>query len=149
MVRKQWLTAFFILSIGLSGLFSLDAAQHPARAEAFQQEAAAIEAICDDWSSVGTITTIWSDLPDPSRAGQTIRVVWMVRPKSPYWRYGLPGNVRVTGGGATCQGPVYGGCLLTISTPGSYVITARYSGGMVGMCYIVGSSDTEPHTVNR
>lgn len=111
-------------------------------------------------------TTIISDNPDPSKAGQTIDV-WFtlltrttppIRPSPIFFH-----TVTVSAGGNSCRGMVTtsdgrGHCRLTLPQAGRYVITARCESQCMWIippggdfpsyyCYFVGSSDTESHTV--
>src|SRR5204863_246474 len=92
-----------------------------------------------------TITTITSDTPDPTTAGQSYVVSFTVTAKAP--GSGVPtGTVTVgDGAGASCSATVAAGnCTLTSSTTGtlnlvaSYIVDANFNA----------SSGTAPHTVN-
>jgi len=89
-----------------------------------------------------TVTTITSDTPDPSRAGDQITVQFTVTSAS-----GPPaGSVRVGDGNDFCSGTLSSGggsCQLRLTTAGSRTLTADYaaSGGFAA------SSDTELHAV--
>lgn len=145
MSRKFWLGTGLIFSIVLVGLLSMDAKQHPVRAETLQ----VVMPPCQDFSSIGTYTQIWIDNPDPSKAGQPFSVAWFVRNKNSSFPIGPRGYVTISGGGSSCSGSTSGMCQLTISTRGSYVITAKFVGGYYNFCRWTNSSDTEPHTVIR
>jgi hypothetical protein len=150
MSRKYWLVTGLIFIIVLAGLLSMDAKQHPARAEKLKVVTPTpTRQVCTDWSTIPTITRIMSDYPDPSKAGESFSVSWMVINKYIYSPGPPIGTVRVSGGGSSCTGSApLGSCKLTISTPGSYVITARFGGGPgPGMCGYGSSSATAPHTV--
>ncbi|HEV8122979.1 MAG TPA: Ig-like domain repeat protein [Gemmatimonadales bacterium] len=81
-----------------------------------------------DISPAGTTTTITSDLPDPSRVGQAINVVFSVVAVAP--GAGTPtGNVTVSDGSVSCQASVAAGtCQLFPTTAGAKTITASYPG---------------------
>ena len=89
-----------------------------------------------------TTTTITSDLPDPSVAGDAVTVQFTVSSAA-----GTPtGSVTVQDGGDTCSGPLAGGqgsCVIHLNTVGGRVLTASY-GGADGFA---ASSTTESHTV--
>ncbi len=91
-----------------------------------------------------TTTTITSDLPDPSNAGQNVVVQYTVTANAP--GAGTPaGNVTVSDGVNNCTGTVAAGqCTVAFVTPGPRTITATYAGNTS----FAGSSDTEAHVVN-
>jgi hypothetical protein len=87
-----------------------------------------------------TTTTITSDDPDPSWAGQTYRVQWSVTgPRAPM------GSVLVTDGfGAQCSAPVQTGyCDLVSTAAAATTLTATYSGD----AELAGSSGVAGHQV--
>lgn len=95
-----------------------------------------------DVGAVPTVTTIVSDQPNPSTAGEAITVQFTVTSSA-----GTPtGLVTVADGGDTCTGTLSNGngsCSLTLTNAGSRTLTATYSGGGgFGT-----SSDTKTHTV--
>ncbi|MGE3465552.1 MAG: choice-of-anchor Q domain-containing protein, partial [Pyrinomonadaceae bacterium] len=79
-----------------------------------------------------TLTTITSDLPDPSLVNQPYTVTWTVVPDPVFPGSGTPtGTVTVDGGagGGSCMAPVAAGsCQLTPTTVGTKTIQATYSG---------------------
>jgi len=103
---------------------------------------AAVTSTQIDIGAVPTVTTIVSDLPDPSTAGQPITVQFTVTSSA-----GAPtGSVTVADGSDTCTGTLTGGngsCALTLASTGNRTLTATYTaaGGFAG------SSDTESHMV--
>ena len=94
---------------------------------------------------LNSITTITSDLPDPSVVGAAVPVNFTVTPVAP--GVAAPtGNVVVTisGGGETCTGTVAAGtCSITLTSAGARTLTANY----VGDTPYNPSSDTEAHQV--
>jgi len=101
-----------------------------------------------------TTTTITGDSPDPSLVGQAIWVEFEVRPApgpaSPY------GTVTVSDGTVTCSRTVTSGnypwgwtwgCNLYPTTAGAKTLTATFE--PLDPNLFNGSSDTEPHTVNK
>ena len=101
-----------------------------------------------------TTTTIDSDTPDPSLVGQAIWVAFTVTPNLPS-SDNVAGTVTVSDGtGASCSvsgtGSTTGwssGCSLTPTTAGAKTLTATFTPSNPGL--FNGSSDTEPHTVNK
>jgi Bacterial Ig-like domain (group 3)/Bacterial Ig-like domain (group 1) len=94
-------------------------------------------------SRAGTTTTILSDDPDPSTAGQPVRVRFRVQSPG-----GQPdGVVTVTSDdGASCSAAVAAGeCSLSLETTGGRVLTATYGGS----AEFEGSQGTRPHTVEE
>ena len=93
-----------------------------------------------------TVTTITSDLPDPSMVGQPVTIQYSVTAFAP--GQGTPtGNVTVSDGTDNCTGTVAGGtCSITFTTPGVKALTATYAGD----ANFNGSASTPPtaHTVN-
>ncbi|HLO33280.1 MAG TPA: Ig-like domain repeat protein [Anaerolineales bacterium] len=92
-----------------------------------------------------TTTTITSDNPDPSNAGQAVTVQYSVSVNAP--GAGTPtGNVTVSDGVDSCTGTVAAGtCNITLTTSGARTLTATYPGDS----NFNGSlSAGEPHTVN-
>ncbi|MGE3466462.1 MAG: choice-of-anchor Q domain-containing protein, partial [Pyrinomonadaceae bacterium] len=79
-----------------------------------------------------TLTTITSDLPDPSSVNQPYTVTWTVVPDPVQVNSGSPtGTVTIDGGtdGGSCMAPVAAGsCQLTPTTVGTKTIQATYSG---------------------
>jgi hypothetical protein len=103
------------------------------------------EAICEIGSyefRQATLTTIISDQPDPSTAGEPFLVAFGVTTT-----VGVPaGNVIVDGGNGTCSGELVDGggtCEITIPESGTYTLTANYSGSATYEF----SHDTEVHAV--
>jgi len=90
-----------------------------------------------------TTTTITSDNPDSSAAGQSVTVNFTVAVAPP--GAGSPtGDVTVSDGVNSCTGTVASGsCSLVLNTPGNRTLTATYSGDG----NFNGGSDTEAHTV--
>ena len=80
-----------------------------------------------DVAGVPTTTTITSDGPDPSGAGQAVTVDFTVSATG-----GTPGgSVTVTDGQVSCSGTLSGGsgsCTLTLQTVGTRTLTANYAG---------------------
>jgi hypothetical protein len=103
---------------------------------------AAVSSNTINLSGVPTTTTITSDSPDPSGAGETVTVDFTVSATG-----GTPGgSVSVTDGQATCSGSLSGGagsCTLTPQTVGTRTLTASYG----GRDSFAPSSDTESHQV--
>jgi hypothetical protein len=110
------------------------------------------DAICDIGSfevvpqghAMATSTTITVDDPDPSLVGLPITIIFEVTTatRSPW------GTVTVTTdpGEFNCSGELIwgrGSCMLTISSPGSYVLIAHY----VGNDTFLPSTDTDSHSV--
>jgi hypothetical protein len=91
-----------------------------------------------------TDTTITSDAPDASQAGETFTVSVAVTSDQ-----AIPtGEVTVTvsGSSASCTATLVDGlgdCQLTLITSGEYTLTASYAGALG----LLPSSDTEQHTV--
>ncbi len=108
-----------------------------------------IGTILNDDNAIATTTTITSDAPDPSTAGQPYAVNVTVSSGS----VSPTGSVTVSDGTISC-GPVAllpgtapnstASCNLSSTTVGALTLTATYapSGSFSG------STDTEPHTVN-
>ncbi len=88
---------------------------------------AAVSSNTIDLAGAPTTTTITSDSPDPSGAGQAVTVSFTVSAAS-----GTPGgSVTVTDGQASCTGSLGGGagrCTLTLQTVGTRTLTASYQG---------------------
>jgi hypothetical protein len=103
---------------------------------------AAVSSTQIDVGAVPTVTTIVSDAPDPSVAGQQVTVQFTVTSSS-----GTPtGSVTVSDGSDTCTGTLSGGngsCPLTLNTVGDRTLTATFAAGNG----FGGSSDTEGHVV--
>ncbi|MBS1967968.1 MAG: Ig-like domain repeat protein [Chloroflexi bacterium SZAS-1] len=95
-------------------------------------------------AKINTTTTITSDTPDPSTAGQAVTVSYTVVPAS---GSGTPtGNVTVSDGVNSCTGTVAAGqCSITLTTVGSRTLTATYAGDG---SYNGSTSAGAPHTVN-
>lgn len=93
-----------------------------------------------------TSTTITSDNPDPSNAGQAVTVNYTVVAKAP--GSGTPtGNVTVSDGVDSCTGTVLAGtCNITLTTQGARTLTASYAGDGN---FNGSTSAGEPHTVNK
>jgi hypothetical protein len=93
-----------------------------------------------------TVTTILSDTPDPSQVDQPIYLSFEVTAGS-----GIPtGTVTVTvaGESAGCLGSLeagWGACELTIQNPGTYTLTATYSGDE----NFLSSNAAEEHNVEQ
>jgi hypothetical protein len=80
-------------------------------------------------NAASTTTTITSDTPDPSTAGQAVAVAFTVAPNAP--GSGTPsGNVTVSDGlGTECTATVAEGtCDLTFTLAGAKTLTATYAG---------------------
>ncbi len=95
-----------------------------------------------------SVTTITSDLPDPSVVGQNYTVNISVTAESP--GSGIPGgSVEVTGGSSPCTITLANGagtCVFASTAPSSnFTLTANYSGDT----NFSASSDTELHTINK
>jgi hypothetical protein len=103
---------------------------------------AAVTSTQIDVGAVPTVTTVVSDAPDPSTAGQPITVQFTVTSSS-----GAPtGSVTVSDGNDICSGSLTGGsgsCSLTLNSTGVRTLTATYAAADG----FGGSSDTESHTV--
>jgi hypothetical protein len=89
------------------------------------------QAVCDIGAfefQMPSTTTILTDLPDPSWAGQPFSVTFAVTATN-----GTPTGevtIRVSSSSQSCSGMLTGGqgsCLLTLSTPGIYTLTATYT----------------------
>ncbi len=95
-------------------------------------------------SPIATTTTITSDAPDPSVAGQPYTVTVSVDAVTG----GVFGDVQVAdGSGATCLANVLlgsGSCQLVSTSAGNKTLTANY----LGNATFLASSDTEAHTVS-
>ena len=91
---------------------------------------------------LSTTTTITADTPDPSTAGQPVSIAYTVTSVS-----GSPtGTVTVGDGVDTCTGTVAaGGCTLTLTTPGSRMLTATYAGDAA---FAASLSAAVPHQVD-
>jgi YD repeat-containing protein len=96
-------------------------------------------------STTDTTTSITSDAPDPSVAGQPVTVQYSVTPLS---GTGTPtGTVTVSEGTASCTGTVAAGqCSLTFTSAGAKTLTASYSGDSN---FNPSTSAAEPHQVNQ
>jgi hypothetical protein len=93
-----------------------------------------------------TVTTITSDLPDPSAVGQSVTITYNVVAVVP--GSGTPtGTVTVSDGTQSCTGSVAAGsCSIVFVTPGVKALTATYAGD----AEFSGSVSTPAaHTVNR
>lgn len=95
-------------------------------------------------SATGTTTSITSDAPDPSVAGQTVPVQYSVAPAS---GTATPtGTVTVSDGTISCTGTVASGqCSLTFTSAGDRSLTASYSGDST---FKPSTSAPESHSVN-
>jgi len=95
-------------------------------------------------STTDTATSITSDAPDPSVAGQSVTVQYSVAPAS---GSGTPsGTVTVSDGTTSCTGTVAAGqCSLTFTSAGAKSLTAAYSGDSN---FGPSTSAPESHTVN-
>ncbi len=100
-------------------------------------------------NKANTTTNITGDAPDASLSGQNVVVNFTVAAVGP-GAGTRTGNVTVTDNVdllATCTGAINaagtGTCTLALTTPGSHVLTATYSGD----ANFNGSADTENHTV--
>lgn len=95
-------------------------------------------------SPIATTTTITSDAPDPSVAGQPYTVIVSVDAVTG----GVFGDVQIAdGSGATCLANVLlgsGSCQLVSTSAGNKTLTANY----LGNASFLASSDTEAHTVS-
>jgi PKD repeat protein len=92
--------------------------------------------------AIGTTTTITGDSPDPSGVGSTVTVSFRVTSEGPT----PTGSVTVSDGSQSCSATLSNGtgsCPLALSTVGVRTLTASYA----GLPGLLGSSDTEPHTV--
>lgn len=89
-----------------------------------------------------TATRVSSDLPDPTFSGLPFTVTFIVTATT-----GIPaGDVLVSSGSAACSGELIegsGSCQMTITAPGTYTLTATYSGDAQ---YEI-SRDTELHVI--
>ena len=95
-----------------------------------------------DLQAIGTTTTITGDSPDPSGAGTAFTVSFRVASQGPT----PTGSVTVGDGLQSCTGALASGagsCQLALTTAGARTLTATYA----GVPGLLGSSDTEPHTV--
>jgi hypothetical protein len=98
-----------------------------------------------NWISGVTITTITSDLPDPSLVNQNVTVVVSVIGGKT-----IPsGTVNITGANTNCSLTLAsngtGSCVVKFSSVGTKTITATYLGDAAGH---PASSDTETHQVS-
>ena len=95
-------------------------------------------------NAADTTTTITSDNPDPSDAGQAVTVNFTVAANAP--GAGTPtGNVTVSDGVVSCTGTVAAGtCQITFTTTGSKTLTATYAGDSN---FNGSTSASEPHSV--
>jgi hypothetical protein len=99
--------------------------------DAVNAEVSGANTSCSDTVTVSpdnTITTITSNLPEPSVVGQPVTVTYAVNPVTPGG--GTPtGNVTVSDGPDSCTASVAAGqCQLAITSPGSISVTASYVG---------------------
>jgi predicted outer membrane repeat protein len=96
-------------------------------------------------NTADTTSSISSDSPDPSTAGQAVTVKYTVTVNAP--GAGTPtGNVTVSDGVDSCTGTVAAGqCNITLTTVGSRTLTATYAGDAN---FNGSTSAGEPHTVN-
>ena len=93
-----------------------------------------------------TTTTITSDTPDPSIAGQAVTVNYAVAPVSP-GAGTIAGNVTVTDGVDSCIGTVTAGtCSISLTTLGARTLTASYAATTNFTGSISGGT---PHQVNQ
>lgn len=96
-----------------------------------------------NWITSATITTITSDLPDPSLVNQNVTVIVTVIGGTT-----VPtGRVNITGTNSNCSITLSNGsgsCVVRFTSLGSKTITATY----VGDSTHPPSSDTEPHQVS-
>jgi hypothetical protein len=94
-----------------------------------------------------TTTVITSDLPDPSKVGQSVTINYNVAATTP--GSGTPsGNVTVSDGTQSCTGSVAAGtCSITFTSIGTKMLTASF----VGNANFNSSSSTPAtaHTVNK
>jgi uncharacterized repeat protein (TIGR01451 family) len=156
------LGSFFVLAALASLLLLLSSGPVPVVA-ALAEEPQAVPGspapalIVATMSPTGTTTTITSDNPDPSLVGQAVAVYFEVRPtptgSTPYGTV----TVTVSGDTATCSLTVTSAhgsfpngwqshCNLTPTTAGAKTLTATF---VPSDPEFTGSSDTEPHTVNK
>ena len=79
-------------------------------------------------NKASTTTTITSDLPDPSVAGQSVTINYSVAVTAP--GHGTPtGNVTISDGLLSCTGSAAAGsCSITFTSPGTKNLTASYAG---------------------
>src|SRR5262245_11376892 len=110
-----------------------------------------IQAICDTQKALcvsqcptgaPTTTQIKLDKPDPSQPGQSVTVhVFVVGADHP------TGTVEITGADVNCtitlNPAAIGHCTVVFNSPGTYTLTATYSGDATH----TSSSDTDTHTV--
>jgi YDG domain-containing protein/Big-like domain-containing protein/MBG domain-containing protein len=98
-------------------------------------------------NKAATTTTITSDTPDPSNAGQAVAVHFTVTANSP--GSGTPGGnvtVSASGGTETCTGTAAAGtCSITLNASGARTLTATYAGDPN---FSGSTSATAAHTVN-
>ena len=97
-------------------------------------------------TQAGTVTSITSDVPDPSVVGQAVNVAYSVAASAP--GSGTPtGTVTVTDGVDMCFAAVAAGtCALSFTTPGARTLTATYAGSAD---YASSASAGAAHTVNQ
>ena len=103
---------------------------------------------------VGTtpsMTTITSDIPDPSTTEQVVLVSFRVLPADGALGIIPSGRVEVdSGGGPACEALLndsgVGSCTLRFQVPGQYPLTARYLGNAT---FAAGRSAPESHTVTE
>ncbi|HEX3235655.1 MAG TPA: YDG domain-containing protein [Gemmatimonadales bacterium] len=97
-------------------------------------------------NKAATSTTITSDTPDPSDAGQPVAVNFAVTASPP--GSGTPGGnvtVSASGGTETCTGTVAAGtCSITLTGSGPRTLTAAYAGDA---SFAASTSATAAHTV--
>jgi predicted heme/steroid binding protein len=102
-------------------------------------------AVSHQVNNANTTTTITSDAPDPSMAGDAVTVNFTVAVVAP--GTGTPtGNVTVTDGVDSCTGTVASGsCSITLTTSGLRSLSAAYEGNVN---FGSSTSAAESHTVN-
>ena len=97
-------------------------------------------------NKIDTSTQITEDSPDPTKVGQSFNVIFSVTSS-----YNVPtGNVTVSvsDSSETCSDDLvgnFGSCVIILTTPGAYTITAYYAGNDD----FLPSSDTEAHNVGQ
>lgn len=97
-------------------------------------------------TKIDTNTHITDDSPDPSKVGQPFTVIFSV---SSF--YSVPSGIvtiSVSDSSETCSDELvgeFGSCQITLSTPGTYTLTASYAGDED----FIPSLDTESHTVDQ
>jgi subtilisin family serine protease len=114
--------------------------------DAYYNPSPASAGVAHQVDPAATTTTIGSDLPDPSGAGEPVTVSFTVAPVAP--GAGTPGgSVTVSDGVDSCTAAAAAGsCDIGLTTGGERSLTAAYAGDGN---FIASTSAGVPHTVNR